>query len=308
MIECISVNKQYKGKRQTVDAVKDVSLKIEKGEFVLLKGRSGAGKSTLLNLIGGLITPTSGEVKVDGHMINELDNKSLSNLLLNRIGIIFQSFNLLPTYDVYENIEVALAPKGLTSKEIQNMALPYFERFGLSDKMNLLPEELSAGQQQKVAIIELDRRDTPLDTATLAQWEELMGSNLKAPFFLAQAAAPLLTEAAGCIVNLVDVHAQRPLHGHPIYSMAKAANAMMVMALARELGPTVRVNGGAPGAILWPDRGLSDADKQTILHRTALGRTGTVEDIAQAVLFLVRDADYITGQVLAVDGGRTVQQ
>lgn len=149
---------------------------------------------------------------------------------------------------------------------------------------------------------------TPLDTATLAQWEELMGSNLKAPFFLAQAAAPLLTEAAGCIVNLVDVHAQRPLHGHPIYSMAKAANAMMVMALARELGPTVRVNGVAPGAILWPDRGLSDADKQTILHRTALGRTGTVEDIARAVLFLVRDADYITGQVLAVDGGRTVQQ
>lgn len=153
MIECISLNKQYKGKRQTVDAVKDVSLKIEKGEFVLFKGRSGAGKSTLLNLIGGLITPTSGEVTVDGLLINKLDNKSLSNLLLNRIGIIFQSFNLLPTYDVYENIEVALAPKGLSNKEIHNLALPYFERFGLSDKLHLLPEELSTGQQQKVAII-----------------------------------------------------------------------------------------------------------------------------------------------------------
>jgi pteridine reductase len=149
---------------------------------------------------------------------------------------------------------------------------------------------------------------TPLDTATSAQWDELMGSNLRAPFFLAQAAAPLLRAAGGCIVNLVDVHAQRPLKDHPIYCMAKAANAMMVMSLARELGPAVRVNGVAPGAILWPDRELSDAAKQEILGRTALKRTGAMEDVARAVLFLVRDADYVTGQVLAVDGGRTVQQ
>ena len=149
---------------------------------------------------------------------------------------------------------------------------------------------------------------TPLDTATAAQWDELMGSNLRAPFFLAQAAAPLLRAAGGCIVNLVDVHAQRPLKDHPIYCMAKAANAMMVMSLARELGPSVRVNGVAPGAILWPDRELSAAAKQEILDRTALKRTGDMEDVAKAVLFLVRDADYVTGQILAVDGGRTVQQ
>jgi pteridine reductase len=149
---------------------------------------------------------------------------------------------------------------------------------------------------------------TPLDTATAAQWEELMGSNLRAPFFLAQAAAPLLRASGGCIVNLVDVHARRPLKDHPIYCMAKAANAMMVMSLARELGPSVRVNGVAPGAILWPDRELSDAAKQEILDRTALKRTGEMEDVAKAVLFLVRDADYVTGQILAVDGGRTVQQ
>ena len=149
---------------------------------------------------------------------------------------------------------------------------------------------------------------TPLDTATAAQWDELMGSNLRAPFFLAQAAAPLLRAAGGCIVNLVDVHAQRPLKDHPIYCMAKAANAMMVMSLARELGPAVRVNGVAPGAILWPDRELSDAAKQEILDRTALKRTGAMEDVARAVLFLVRDADYVTGQILAVDGGRTIQQ
>jgi pteridine reductase len=135
-----------------------------------------------------------------------------------------------------------------------------------------------------------------------------MGSNLRAPFFLAQAAAPLLRATGGCIVNLVDVHAQRPLKDHPIYCMAKAANAMMVMSLARELGPAVRVNGVAPGAILWPDRELSDAAKQEILDRTALKRTGAMEDVARAVLFLVRDADYVTGQILAVDGGRTIQQ
>jgi pteridine reductase len=149
---------------------------------------------------------------------------------------------------------------------------------------------------------------TPLAEATEAQWQELIGTNLKAPFFVAQAMAPLLAAAEGCIVNLVDIHAERPHADHPIYSMAKAGNAMMVRSLARELGPRVRVNGVAPGAILWPDQGLSDAARQTILDRTALKRAGTPEDIARTVLFLARDAHYITGQVIAVDGGRTVQQ
>jgi pteridine reductase len=149
---------------------------------------------------------------------------------------------------------------------------------------------------------------TPVGSATQTQWDDLMGSNLRAPFFLAQAAAPLLRTGGGCIVNLVDIHAQRPLKDHPIYCMAKAANAMMVRSLARELGPEVRVNGVAPGAILWPDTPMGDASKQEILGRTALRRTGTPDDIARAVLFLVRDADYTTGQILAVDGGRTVQQ
>jgi pteridine reductase len=149
---------------------------------------------------------------------------------------------------------------------------------------------------------------TPLAEATEAHWEELIGTNLKAPFFVAQALAPLLAAAEGCIVNLVDIHAERPHADHPIYSMAKAGNAMMVRSLARELGPRVRVNGVAPGAILWPDQELSDASKRTILGRTALRRAGTPEDIARTVLFLVRDAHYITGQVIAVDGGRTIQQ
>jgi len=149
---------------------------------------------------------------------------------------------------------------------------------------------------------------TPIDQANAEQWDDLIGTNLKAPFFLSKQAAPLLREVSGCIVNLVDIHAERPLKAHPIYSIAKAGNAMMVKALARELGPDVRVNGIAPGAILWPEQGLTDETKQEILTRTALGRPGSPEDIGQALLFLVRDAPYITGQILAVDGGRTLQQ
>jgi pteridine reductase len=149
---------------------------------------------------------------------------------------------------------------------------------------------------------------TPVDEATETQWEDLLGSNLKGPFFLTKEAAPLLRAANGCVINLVDIYAQRPLQDHPIYSIAKAGNAMMVKSLARELGPDVRVNGIAPGAILWPEQGLSDGVKHEILARTALKRSGSPEDIARTLLFLLRDADYITGQIIAVDGGRTLQQ
>jgi len=149
---------------------------------------------------------------------------------------------------------------------------------------------------------------TPLETATEAQWNDLIGSNLKAPFFLSQAAAPALRERQGVIINLIDIHAQRPLKGYPVYSMAKAGNAMLVKSLARELGPEIRVNGIAPGAILWPEQGLHEADRAEILERTALKRPGTPEDIARTLLFLLRDAPYITGQIIAVDGGRTLHQ
>ncbi|MCU7919365.1 MAG: pteridine reductase [Candidatus Thiodiazotropha sp. (ex Dulcina madagascariensis)] len=149
---------------------------------------------------------------------------------------------------------------------------------------------------------------TPVETATHEQWDDLIGTNMKAPFFLSQAAAPLLRKTKGCIINLVDIHAQRPLKNHPIYSIAKAGNVMLVKSLARELGPAIRVNGIAPGAILWPEQGLSDQDRRAILERTALKRAGTVEDIADTLLFLFRDARYVTGQIIAVDGGRTLQQ
>jgi ABC-type lipoprotein export system ATPase subunit len=153
IIECISLSKRYESKRHTINAVTDINLDIGQNELVLIKGRSGAGKSTLLNLMCGLVKPTSGSIRIGTDYINELNNYALSSILLNRIGIIFQSFNLLPTYNVYENIEVALAPKGLARKDIRSMVLPLLEQFQLADKLNLLPSELSVGQQQKVAIV-----------------------------------------------------------------------------------------------------------------------------------------------------------
>ncbi len=149
---------------------------------------------------------------------------------------------------------------------------------------------------------------TPFGDADEEQWEDLMGSNLKGPFFLTKEAAPLLRSTSGCVINLVDIYAERPLKGYPIYSIAKAGNAMMVKTLARELGPQVRVNGIAPGAILWPEEDPDDDFKEELLTRTVLKRAGTPMDVVHTLVFLVRDADYITGRIIAVDGGRTLQQ
>jgi pteridine reductase len=147
---------------------------------------------------------------------------------------------------------------------------------------------------------------TPIGTATPQQWDELFASNARAPFFLAQAAAPHLKAARGAIVNLVDIYAERPLPGHTVYCMAKAALLMATQSLALELAPDVRVNSVAPGAILWPEQDHSDAAKQAMLGRTPLARTGTPEEIAETVRWLLRDATYTTGQVIRVDGGRTL--
>lgn len=147
---------------------------------------------------------------------------------------------------------------------------------------------------------------TAVGEITEAHWDDLFGSNLKAPLFLAQAAAPALADTQGCIVNIVDIHGMRPLKGYSVYCSAKAGLAMLTQALARELGPKVRVNGVAPGAILWPEDAANTAMHEAIIERTALKREGSPQDIAQTVLFLVRDARYITGQIIPVDGGRTL--
>jgi len=144
---------------------------------------------------------------------------------------------------------------------------------------------------------------TPLRIATPAEWDDLFGANARGPFFLAQAAAPHLAARNGAIVNLVDVYAERPLADHPIYCMSKAALAMMTKALARDLAPEIRVNGVAPGAILWPDAGKSAAEQRKLIERTPLGRTGTPEDIASAVEWLL-GASFVTGEIVRIDGGR----
>lgn len=146
---------------------------------------------------------------------------------------------------------------------------------------------------------------TPLGSITEEQWDDLLGSNLKAPLFLCQAALPHLKESQGVIINIVDVHSQRPLKNHPLYGAAKAGLAMLTRSLARDLGPEIRVNGVSPGAILWPETGMSEQIQKNIIAKTALKRAGRPEDIAAAVLYLVRDAPYVTGQILAVDGGRS---
>jgi pteridine reductase len=147
---------------------------------------------------------------------------------------------------------------------------------------------------------------TPLGSVSEKNWDDLVGSNLKAPFFLAQAAAGYLKKYKGCIVNMADIHGALPLKGYPVYSVAKAGLIMLTKALARELAPEVLVNGIAPGAVLWPENDMDEMSKQRIISRTPLKRSGTTDDIARTALFLIRDNNYITGQVIAVDGGRSV--
>ena len=154
---------------------------------------------------------------------------------------------------------------------------------------------------------------TPIGETTEGDWNQLINSNLKAPFFLAQALASNLSKTHGCIINIADIYAERPLKKHSVYSIAKAGNVMLTKTLAQELAPLVRVNGIAPGAILWPDDThkkaedkLSDDNKEKMLAQIPLQQRGREQDIARTILFLVKDAPYITGQIIAVDGGRTI--
>ena len=149
---------------------------------------------------------------------------------------------------------------------------------------------------------------TPVAQASTDQWQDLFGSNVKAPYFLSQALAPELAKQQGAIINMVDIHAEKPLPGHSLYCMAKAALLMMTKSLALELAPTIRVNGIAPGAILWPPEQsvqLNEQDKAAIMRQIPLKQLGSPEDIANTVLFLAQ-SPYITGQILAVDGGRSL--
>lgn len=147
---------------------------------------------------------------------------------------------------------------------------------------------------------------TPVGGITEIDWDDLLGTNLKAPLFLAQAANAALRERAGLILNIADIHGLRPLRRYPVYSVAKAGLIMLTKSLARELGPHVRVNAVAPGPVMWPADGLDKALQEDIIRRTALKRLGSADEVARACLYLASDAPYVTGQVLAVDGGRSI--
>jgi pteridine reductase len=149
---------------------------------------------------------------------------------------------------------------------------------------------------------------TPLSEITDVQWGDLIGTNLKAPLFLAQAAAAELRRNHGAIVNIVDIHAERPMHGHLLYSVAKSGLSGLTRALAQELAPQVRVNAVAPGVIVWPEGAEweDEGRRRKIVAHTLLKREGEPDDIARTVKFLLNDAPYITGQIIAVDGGRSI--
>ena len=176
-----------------------------------------------------------------------------------------------------------------------------------SDLPNLITAVVDWGGQLDVLVNNASSfYPTPPGEITESDWDDLVGSNLKAPLFLSQAALPELRKSQGVIVNMIDIHAQRPLKNHLVYGPAKAGLAMLTRSLAKDLAPEIRVNGVAPGAILWPEDEMTDTTKQTILDQVPLGRAGDPDDIAGCILYLVRDATYVTGQIIAVDGGRSV--
>ncbi|MDH4125576.1 MAG: pteridine reductase [Gammaproteobacteria bacterium] len=176
------------------------------------------------------------------------------------------------------------------------------------DKLPALIDQVTAWQGRLDILINNASSfyPTPVGEITAAHWDDLVGSNLKAPLFLSQAALAELRKTRGVIINIVDIHAQRPLRHHVLYGSAKAGLAMLTRALAKDLAPEIRVNGVSPGAILWPDAGLTEQTKAAILRQVPAGRPGDPGDIASCVLYLVRDADYVTGQIIAVDGGRSI--
>ncbi|MBK9161043.1 MAG: pteridine reductase [Nitrosomonadales bacterium] len=179
--------------------------------------------------------------------------------------------------------------------------------------MTALPPLVEAAVQQFGRLDALVNNASSFYALSLADtgerdWHDLLGTNLKAPLFLAQAALPELRRRHGCIVNIVDIHAERPMHGHLLYSVAKAGLVALTKGLAQELAPQVRVNAVAPGVIIWPEGEAwqNEEQRRKIVAHTLLKREGSPEDIAKAVQFLLADAPYITGQVIAVDGGRSI--
>ncbi len=193
----------------------------------------------------------------------------------------------------------------LNQLRAQSCFLVQGDLLDIAQHVKIMAEVLEQASRLDILVNNASRfYPTKLGEITEQQWDDLVGTNMKAPLFMTQAARQALADSQGCVINMIDVHGLRPLPEHPVYCGAKAGLVMLTQSLAREMGPDVRVNGIAPGAILWPEHGMSAQAQSSLLAKTALERPGNVEDIARMVLFLAKDADYITGQVFPVDGGR----
>lgn len=215
-------------------------------------------------------------------------------------------WNVLLHYRGSENEAVALG-KELNSLRANSAQVYKADLQDLSQLEKLAERSISAwGGVDGLVNNASEFYPTNFADISLPQWDELMGSNLKAPFFLAKALSTSLSKRRGCIINMVDIHAERGYQGYPVYSISKAGLAAMTRILAKELAPEIRVNAVAPGAILWPEQDLSEDEKQQIISRIPLQRKGCEDDIAKTVDFLIRNAPYITGQIINVDGGRSL--
>lgn len=246
-----------------------------------------------------------------------MQNKSLNGKVAlitgaaRRIGAEISRFlhdagmNVLLHYNASENEAVKLCDE--FNKKRRNSAVAIQSELDSSDGHTLIEQAVDVWKSLHVLVNNASRYyRTNIGKVSDYAWDDLLNSNLKAPFFLSQAAAPYLARDQGTIINLTDIHAEFPLKDYSVYCISKGALITMTKVLAKELAPLVRVNAISPGAVLWPEgeNTLSEEEKQKIISRTSLSRVGTPEDIAKAVLFLVRDADYINGQVICVDGGR----
>ena len=217
-----------------------------------------------------------------------------------------QGMHVILHYNGSKEAALALA-KELNAKREDSVTPIEFDLLKI-DQMETFTQEVIAIKGQLNVLVNNASTfyPTPLNDISIQQWNSLVGVNLQAPLFLSSALAEPLKQQKGCIINIVDIHGDRPLKGYTIYSIAKAGHIMLTKSLARELAPHVRVNGIAPGAIMWPEVEDYEPIHQEIIQRTALKREGHPKDIAQAALFLIESASYITGQIIAVDGGRTL--
>ena len=206
--------------------------------------------------------------------------------------------------------EAHLLQSELNQKRANSVTLIQADLLNVATIPNLVQETLRCYGQLDVVINNASSFfPTKIGEINEENWDDLIGSNLKAPLFLAQAAAPALKKTHGCIINITDIHAERPMKNYIVYSIAKAGLVGLTRTLARELAPEIRVNGVAPGPILWPEDNFhfDDLSQQRIINHTLLKRVGTPDDIAETVYFLVAHSPYITGQNIAVDGGRSVK-